>query len=272
MVTSPVPVVNSVRLFKALADETRLAIVRLLTLTDLRGGEIVARLGLPQNAVSYHLRQLREVGILRDRRSHADARDIYYTLDLPRLEVLYQQAGADLHPLLGQTEPTAPTTDISAEVERPLRVLFLCTHNSARSQLAEAILRRRGGDAVDVASAGNEPTALHPQAIMLLEEHSIDTSRHRAKSLDQFTGQSFDYVVTVCDRANEQCPVFPDDPLHIHWSFPDPTTVEDVTAQRHAFSMIWQDLQLRVDVLLNLPHPTTGRRLRSATAVSASAS
>src|SRR5712692_3370259 len=93
------------QLFKALADETRLAILRMLSLSDLRGGEIVARLHLPHNAISYHLRLLRDLGILRDRRSYADARDIYYSLDLDHFQSLYRQAGRALHLVLMPDDP-----------------------------------------------------------------------------------------------------------------------------------------------------------------------
>jgi len=254
------PSAGAVQLFKTLGDETRLTIVRLLALTDLRSGELVARLGLPQNAVSYHLKHLRELGLLRDRRSHADGRDVYYHLDLDRLQALYQQAGQALSPALVPAGPAAGGADILG-ADPPIRVLFLCTHNSARSQLAEAILRLRGRDTVEVASAGDHPSAVHPMAIALMEQHGIDPRAHTAKSLDGFVGQAFDYVITVCDRANDRYPMFPDDPLRIHWSFPDPTAIDDEAARTRAFATIWLELNTRVGHLLNLPHPTSGRRM-----------
>ncbi|HVA92341.1 MAG TPA: metalloregulator ArsR/SmtB family transcription factor [Chloroflexota bacterium] len=259
---SVMPSLEAVRFLKAVADETRLTILGLLALTDLKGGEIVARLGLPANAVSYHLKQLRDLGVLRDRRGHADGRDVYYRLDLDRLRMLYQQAGQILHPMLSPEDPVASGAEGIA-ADRPIRVLFLCTHNSARSQLAEAILRLRGGEAVEVASAGDHPTEVHPLAIALLQEHDIDSSQYVAKSLDRFVGQSFDYIITVCDRVKDHCPVFPDDPVRIHWSFPDPTVIEDDAARSQAFATLWLELSTRVGHLLNLPHPISGRRARA---------
>ncbi len=103
------------------------------------------------------------------------------------------------------------------------RVLILCTGNSARSQMAEGLLRHDGGDRFDVSSAGVEASFVRPQAIKVMSEVGIDISDHRSKSVDEFSGQEFDYVITVCDNANERCPVFPGKTKRIHWSFDDPT-------------------------------------------------
>lgn len=102
------------------------------------------------------------------------------------------------------------------------RVLILCTGNSARSQMAEGLLRHDGGDTFDVSSAGVEASFVRPQAIKVMREIGIDISGHRSKSVDEFLGQEFDYVITVCDNANERCPVFPGKTDRIHWSFDDP--------------------------------------------------
>ena len=106
------------------------------------------------------------------------------------------------------------------------RVLILCTGNSARSQMAEGLLRNLAGDRFDVASAGVSPTEVRPEAISAMNEMGIDISRHRSKSVDEFAGQEFDYVITVCDNANEQCPVFPGNTERIHWSFDDPAAAQ----------------------------------------------
>ena len=108
----------------------------------------------------------------------------------------------------------------------PKRVLFLCTGNSARSQMAEGLLRHIAGDRFEVASAGVSPTKVRPEAIEVMREIGIDISRQHSKAVDEFVGREFDYVITVCDNANEQCPVFPGDTKRIHWSFDDPAAVE----------------------------------------------
>jgi len=103
------------------------------------------------------------------------------------------------------------------------RVLFLCTHNSARSQMAEGFLRARYGDRFEVTSAGTVATRVHPLAKRAMAEVGVDLSAHTSKTLDQLVDQSWDYVITVCDSANEQCPIFPKRTSRLHWSFPDPS-------------------------------------------------
>jgi arsenate reductase (thioredoxin) len=103
------------------------------------------------------------------------------------------------------------------------RIIFICTHNSARSQMAEGILRNMYGDKFEVYSAGTEPSRVHPYAIRTMEEIGIDIKEHTSKNLERFTDMDFDYVVTVCDRANEACPVFPGGKKHLHKGFTDPS-------------------------------------------------
>jgi protein-tyrosine-phosphatase/DNA-binding transcriptional ArsR family regulator len=246
-----------VSFFKALADESRLTIVRTLVVTNLRAGELVTLLGQPQNAVSYHLKQLRQLGLLRDRRSSADARDVYYSVDHARLQALYLAAGDVLHARTPDTQPNA-----GYDQAHPVRILFLCTHNSARSQIAEALARQLGGGQVEAFSAGNQPTHLHPMTVETLHEIGIDPQGHTSKLMDQFVDQEFDYVITVCDRARESCPTFPGDPVQIHWSFLDPAAIDDEGTQRQAFRTIRRELDTRLRYLLSLPHPRTGQRMR----------
>jgi arsenate reductase len=102
-------------------------------------------------------------------------------------------------------------------------VLFLCTHNSARSQMAEGLLRRMGGERLEVASAGTEATRVHPLAIEVMRELGIDLQRHTSKTVDSLLDRRWDYVITVCDSANERCPLFPGRTTRLHWSFEDPS-------------------------------------------------
>jgi arsenate reductase len=106
------------------------------------------------------------------------------------------------------------------------RVLILCTGNSARSQMAEGLLRSVGGERFEVFSAGTKPSVVRPEAIAVMSELGIDLSSHRSKDVREFDGQRFDYVITVCDNANESCPIFPAGTRRIHWSVPDPAAVE----------------------------------------------
>lgn len=112
------------------------------------------------------------------------------------------------------------------------RVLFLCTHNSARSQMAEGFLRALDGDRSEVFSAGTEVTRVHPLAIEAMREAGIDISSHRSKSLDELRGQPFDLLITVCDSAKESCPILPGVREKLHWSFEDPSTGDIETFRR----------------------------------------
>ncbi|HEY5611589.1 MAG TPA: arsenate reductase ArsC [Thermoanaerobaculia bacterium] len=112
------------------------------------------------------------------------------------------------------------------------RVLFLCTHNSARSQMAEGLLRDRAGDRFEVASAGTEETPVHPLAIRAMSETGINISSQSSKTLDQFVKDPWDYVITVCDRANESCPFFPGGKERLHWSFDDPSAATGTEEER----------------------------------------
>lgn len=116
----------------------------------------------------------------------------------------------------------------------PLRVLILCTANSARSQMAEGLLRHDGGPAFAVCSAGHRPSSVRPEAVAVMREIGVDISAQRSKHVDEFAGQRFDYVITVCDQAKEVCPLFPGAPRRIHWSIADPAAVAAGAEQRLA--------------------------------------
>jgi protein-tyrosine-phosphatase/DNA-binding transcriptional ArsR family regulator len=190
-----------------------------LARSDRQVHELTALLGQPQNLVSYHLGQLRRGSLVTSRRSTADGRDSYYSIDLARCGQLLTTAGGTLHPALRLVPPALP---VARGGRAAARVLFLCTGNSSRSQLAEALLRTLAAGAVRVSSAGSHPKAVHPHAVAVMAEHGIDLTNARAKHLDEFTGRRFDYVITLCDRVREVCPEFPGHPQPVHWSIPDP--------------------------------------------------
>jgi arsenate reductase len=123
----------------------------------------------------------------------------------------------------------------------PIRVLVLCTHNSARSQIAEAMLRQMGGADFAVESAGTEATRVNPLAIAVLEETGYRTDGLYSKDLTQFLGEHFDVVLTVCDQANASCPIFPGAPERIHWSIPDPSAVQGTDEERLAAFRLVRD-------------------------------
>jgi arsenate reductase len=118
--------------------------------------------------------------------------------------------------------------------ERPIRVLVVCTGNSARSVMAEALIRRSGGEDFDVNSAGTEPSRINPLTERVLDEAGIDHSWARSKSVNEFLGQTFDYVITVCDEARQVCPVFPGVHETLHWGYEDPAVVEGTEEERLA--------------------------------------
>ena len=127
------------------------------------------------------------------------------------------------------------------------RVLFLCTHNSARSQMAEGFLRAMAGDRFEIASAGTEATRVHPLAIRAMEEVGISLAGHTSKTLDRFQGQPWDYVVTVCDSANERCPAFHAPTRRIHWSFDDPSRATGAEEERlEVFRKVRDELLARL--------------------------
>jgi len=127
------------------------------------------------------------------------------------------------------------------------RVLFVCTENACRSQMAEGSLRHEAGAAFEVFSAGTKPTQVRPEAVAVMREAGIDISGHRSKSVDEFEGQDFDFVITVCDNAKQSCPIYPAKTKRIHWSIEDPAAVqgseEEILA---AFRRIRDELRLRL--------------------------
>jgi protein-tyrosine-phosphatase/DNA-binding transcriptional ArsR family regulator len=189
--------------------------------SDRRVGELCDLAGQRQSLVSYHLRRLRDGGVVSARRSIADGRDTYYVLDLARCGELLAGAGMSLHPGLGQAARSR-TSGRRGQSRDLAQVLFLCTGNSARSQIAEALAEQLSEGAVTAVSAGSHPKPLHPNAVRVMRERGIDLAGRRPKHLSEFADRRFDYVISLCDRVREVCPEFPGTPETIHWSIPDP--------------------------------------------------
>jgi len=132
------------------------------------------------------------------------------------------------------------------------KVLIVCTGNSARSQMAEGLLRHEAGDRFEVFSAGTKPTQVRPEAIAVMDEIWIDISHHRSKSVDEFIGKPLDFVITVCNSAKESCPVFPGDVKRLHWPFDDPAEVQGSDEVRKAaFRRIRDQIHGRIMVFLD---------------------
>jgi protein-tyrosine-phosphatase len=221
-----------------------------LARSDRRVGELSVLAGRRQSLVSYHLRHLRDGGLVSMRRSAADGRDTYYVLDLARCGELLSSAGVALHPGLAST-PHAP-----ARRERGSalpHVLFLCTGNSARSQIAEALVEQLSGGTVSALSAGSHPKPLHRNAARVMRDRGIDLAGRRSKHLGEFSAQRFDYVVSLCDRVREVCPEFPDWPGLTHWSIPDPAREPGSDEETlPAFERTAAELAARIPFLLAL--------------------
>jgi protein-tyrosine-phosphatase/DNA-binding transcriptional ArsR family regulator len=215
-----------------------------LARSDRRVRELVSLLDEPQNLVSYHLGRLRTAGLVGARRSAFDARDAYYHLDLAHCGDALSSAGLALHPGLRMAPVPAGSPD------RPCRVLFLCTGNSARSPVAEALLRQRAGQ-IEVASAGSRPKQLHPNAVRVLQEYGIDLPDRSPQHLGIFEHDSFDYVITLCDRVREVCPEFTGAAEQVHWSIPDPAAAGGSDEDTYpAFQRMAAELQTRIGFLL----------------------
>ncbi|EFL29926.1 transcriptional regulator [Streptomyces viridochromogenes DSM 40736] len=217
---------------------------------DHRVRELVERVGEPQNLVSYHLRLLRDGGLVTARRSSFDGRDTYYHLDLERCTDALAASGAALHPALRQP-PSSPSSPVGRARGRRLAVLFVCTGNGARSPIAEALLRHHTAGRVTAVSAGTSPQPqLHPHTVRVLRESfGIDLSGRRTQHVDDLVGRRFDHVITLCDKAREICPEF--GPRRVHWSMADPgAAAETGEAGYAAFQHVAADIDTRVRHLM----------------------
>jgi len=208
--------------------------------------ELTGLVDEPQNLVSYHLGKLRDARLVSARRSSSDRRDAYYTVDLARIGGLLSAAGGALHSGLRLAPPSAGEAG-----QESVRVLFLCTGNSARSQMAEALASVRSGGFVEARSAGSHPKPLHPNAVRVMAERGVDISGRPTKSLTRFTRNRFDRVITLCDKVREICPEFPGAPTTAHWSIADPAAAGDSDSSTYAaFQQAADEIEGRLALLL----------------------
>jgi ArsR family transcriptional regulator, arsenate/arsenite/antimonite-responsive transcriptional repressor / arsenate reductase (thioredoxin) len=219
-----------------------------LARSDRQVRELTALVGQRQSLTSYHLGQLRGGGLLTARRSSADGRDTYYSLDLATCRARLAEVGTALHPGLQALVPPVGPGQGDRANGPSVQVLFLCTGNSSRSQMAAAILEQRAGDKVEVASAGSHPKALHPDAVRVMRERGIDISGRSPTHLDELVTRNFDHVITLCDRVREVCPDFPGFPTVAHWSIPDPSAEPD---RYEALRRTADELTTRIEFLLH---------------------
>lgn len=236
--TSPPP------FLRLLGHPLRWRLLRELAQSDRRVGELCELSGERQNLVSYHLRELRDNGVVSARRSIADGRDVYYVLELARCRELLISAGASLHPSLAAAAGPAAERD---HLPTGTRVLFLCTGNSARSQIAEALTERLSEGRVRAASAGSDPKPLHPNAVRVMRRRGLDRAGRRSKHFSELIGERFDHVITLCDRVREVCPEFPGGPEAIHWSIRNPAAEAGSDEQTlPAFERTAEELEARI--------------------------
>jgi protein-tyrosine-phosphatase/DNA-binding transcriptional ArsR family regulator len=237
-------------MFRLAGHPLRWRLLRELARSDRRVRELSGALGEAQSLVSYHLGQLRASELVSTRRSSHDGRDAYYSLNLGRCGELLGQSGAALHPGLRLTAPAVASGRARRRVRMP-RVLFLCTGNSARSQIAEALLQQLSENTVEAFSAGSHPRPLHPNAARVMRERGIEISSRRSRHLHTFSRKRFDHVISLCDRVREVCPEFPGDPETIHWSIPDPAAEPGSHEKTYpAFAQAAAELETRIRFLL----------------------
>lgn len=235
---------------KLAADPVRWQLLCELGRSDRQVRELVSMLGQPQNLVSYHLSRLRAAGLVSMRRSSADRRDAYYRAELTACRERLDEVGAALHPRLA---PAADDGASGARVrrQRRSRVLFLCTGNSARSQMAEALVEHLAAGRIEACSAGSHPKALHPNAVRAMAECGIDIRGRKTRHLSEFARRRFDLVVSLCDRVREVCPEFPGAPETVHWSIADPSAAGATDEESYpAFERTATEIEWRVRFLL----------------------
>jgi protein-tyrosine-phosphatase/DNA-binding transcriptional ArsR family regulator len=262
-VTENLDSTDAVAVLGALAQPTRLEIFRLLMRYrphGLAAGDIGRLLAVAHNTLSSHLAALEQVGLLMSRR---EGRHIIFAAQAARADALLAFLGdsccSERPAACAASVDAIPARRETVANDRPLRVLVVCTGNSARSIMAEAVLNREGLGRIQAFSAGSRPQeAPHPLALSLLSDLGYDVSAMRSKSWDEFLGEKaaeLDLVITVCDDAAETaCPTFPGAPMQIHWGLDDPAAAAGPQeAKRAAFLRSYRDLTARVTAFVNLP-------------------
>lgn len=240
-------------LLTILADATRLAILNLLASNNepVCVSDIAQQIERTQPTITHHLNILREAGLIEGRR---DGVWMYYCLNRAKLLVL-QAILADVYNVNAAVPVSLARANLRGVPDmarRQIRVLFLCTHNQARSQMAEGLLKKLGGKRFEVFSAGSEPADnLHPLTATLLKERGVNTDDLYPKSINQFLEQSFDYVITTCEE--DDCPTFPGDPERIHWHFEDPSKTEGSDGERlRSFRRVFVGMDNRIRQFVNV--------------------
>lgn len=242
-------------LWSVLGHDLRRRLVWLLARSDRSVNELVEIVDERQNLVSYHLGLLRRSGLVTERRSSADARDVYYRLSLDRLGSGLEAAAAQLHPGLGGIAGAQPK--VGWAPKRPVRVLFVCTGNSARSLMAEAIMRAQSAGAVEAHSAGTQPAGVNPITLEVLRELGFDTESLRSKGVEDVVAIPFRHVISLCDIARENFPSLPGKPAYTHWSLADPAAVRGPKRrQKAAFRTTADEIQDRVRHFLEMIAPS----------------
>ena len=243
---------------RTVAHPLRWRLLGELSRSDRTVRELCDLVDEPQNLVSYHLGNLRRARLVSGRRSSADGRDTYYRADLTQVSEQLTAIGGALHPALHLVPSDRPAT---GPQRRRTRVLFLCSGNSARSQMAEALTNERSGGVVEARSAGLRPKPLHPGAVEVMREvYGIDIADQRPKHVDVFARQRFDEVISLCDLAREACPELPGRPQTVHWSMADPSAdLDDGEAAGHpAFRQTAAELATRIGFFVSgLAHRRT---------------
>ncbi|MDU8913370.1 helix-turn-helix domain-containing protein [Aestuariicoccus sp. MJ-SS9] len=249
-----------------LSHPQRMAIFRLLVRRcpdALPAGEIARVLGLKASTASVYLAALTRSGLIRQTRQ---ARSLLYQLDPQAAQDMVSSLMLDC--CRGRPDLCAPgafADPVAAETGGKINVLFLCTANSARSIMAEAILRDLAGDRFNAWSAGLHPAPQpHPDALATLRAHGLDTEGLRSKTLDSFRtaeAPAMDFVFTVCDlAANEDCPAWPGQPISAHWGLPDPARTQGTDMdRRRAFEETFAALRSRIGAFASLPLTTLDR-------------